>query len=216
MPFSRFDTWLFDLDGTLVDSTTAVTDCMKQTALDMGGEVTDVIELEASYGQGLTHTLKPWLPEDVDMDAAIQQYMKNFPHFVQNNIQLFDGVEELLDQLKSKGVPMGVVTGNKMSEAQGLFEKLKIGHYFEELMCADSIPFQKPHPEPVRECLKRMGRNLEGAVFIGDSEHDIRSGNLAGVQTIAVLGGSSPEDRLRAAEPHFVVANISEVLEKIG
>lgn len=212
MRLSDFQTWLFDVDGTLVDSTSAVVACMKQTALDMGGEVTDETELKASFGRGLMNTLKPWVPEG-KIDEAIEQYMRNFHSIVGENIRLYDGVEELLALLDKRDIPMGIVTGNKMSEMQGIFDRFEIESYFGSVICADSIPFQKPSPEPVQEALHLLHQPIEGAVFIGDSEHDIRSGKLAGVKTIAVKGGSSPEDRLLAAEPDFVVEKISDVLD---
>lgn len=214
MSFSQFSTWLFDVDGTLIDSTSAVVECMKKTALEMGGEVTDEVELKASFGKGLMNTLQPWVPEG-QIDAAIEQYMRNFHHIVGNNIQLYEGVMEILDTLYKKAIPMGIVTGNKMSEMEGIFQKLPLKDYFKAVICADSIPYQKPSPEPVLEALKLMNRPVEGAVFIGDSEHDIRAGKLAGVKTIAVLGGSSPEDRIRAAEPDYVIESITELVGKL-
>ena len=214
MRLSDFHTWLFDVDGTLIDSTSAVVNCMKRTALDMGGEVTDEKELKASFGKGLTHTLKPWIPEG-KIDEALEQYMRNFHHFVGNNISLFDGVIELLDLLHEKGVPMGIVTGNKQSEMDGIFDRLPIRKYFGAVVCADSLPFQKPSPEPVLHALEILGHVADGAVFVGDSEHDIRSGRLAGVKTIAIKGGSSPEERLLAAEPDMVFDRIGEILERL-
>jgi pyrophosphatase PpaX len=210
MSFSHFSAWLFDLDGTLVDSTEAVVSCMKKTVQDMGGEITDEVELRASFGKGLINTLAPWVPEGT-VPEAIEQYLKNFPEYVQKNIKLYDGVIELLDSLQAKGIPMAVITGNKEFEAQGLFDQLNFGHYFPVVICADTIPFQKPSPEPVLEALRRMGKGTMEAVFIGDSEHDIRAGRLAGVKTIAVKGGSSPLERLMAAEPDWVFDNIGQV-----
>lgn len=215
MSFSHFTTWLFDLDGTLVDSNDAVVACMKKTVQDMGGEITDEVELRASFGKGLMNTLVPWVPEG-KVPEAIDQYLKNFPEYVQKNIKLYDGVLELLEHLQQRSLPMGVITGNKEFEAQGLFDQLQFGHYFPVVICADTIPFQKPSPEPVLEALKRLGRDPSTAVFIGDSEHDIRAGRLAGVKTIAVKGGSSPMERIMAAEPDYVLDSIGEVLNEIA
>lgn len=214
-PFSDFSTWLFDLDGTLIDSNSAVVDCVKKTVEEVGGKVTDETALRASFGKGLMNTLAPWIPEG-SLDRALAGYFKNFPEIVQKNLKLFDGVMELLELLKSRSIPMGVITGNVKFEADGIFERLQFGHYFQTVMCADSIPFQKPSPEPVREALRRMKRPVGGAVFIGDSEHDISSGRLAGVATIGILGGSSKEERLRASKPDFIVQSIREVLQLLG
>ena len=215
MSFSHFSTWLFDLDGTLVDSTEAVVSCMKKTAQDMGGEVTDEVELRASFGKGLINTLVPWVPEG-KVDEAVEQYLRNFPEYVQKNIKLYDGVVELLDHLQEKNIPMAVITGNKEFEANALFDQLNFGRYFPVVICADTIPFQKPSPEPVVEALKRLGMNPAEAVFVGDSEHDVRAGRLAGVKTIAVKGGSSPIERLLGAEPDWVLDSIGDVWKALA
>lgn len=203
------------MDGTLVDSNDAVVACMKKTVQDMGGEITDEVELRASFGKGLMNTLVPWVPEG-KVPEAIELYMKHFPEYVQKNLKLYDGVIELLDFLRERGMAMGVVTGNKTVEAQGHFEHLHFGHYFPVVICADTIPFQKPSPEPVLEALKRLGRDPSTAVFIGDSEHDIRAGRLAGVKTIAVKGGSSPMERIMAAEPDWVLDSIGDVWKAVA
>lgn len=215
MPFSRFTPWLFDLDGTLIDSNSAVVECMKVTVREVGGEVTDEQELRNSFGRGLMNTMAQWIPEG-KLDQALARYEENFPRLVQNNLRFYDGVIELLEYFRSKGMPMAVVTGNKQFEAQGIFEKLQFGHYFGAVVCADSIPFQKPSPEPVLEALRRLGQPADLAVFIGDSEHDIRAGKLAGVKTIAVHGGSSTKERLTAAGPDYFVDSIGEVLQKLN
>lgn len=214
MPFAQFSPWLFDLDGTLIDSNSAVVECMKVTVREVGGEVTDEQELRNSFGRGLMNTMARWVPEG-KLDMALARYEENFPHLVQANLRFYDGVIELLESFRAKGIPMAVVTGNKQFEAKGIFDQLQFGHYFDAVVCADSIPFQKPSPEPVLEALRLLGQSADRAVFIGDSEHDIRAGRLAGVKTIAVHGGSSPRERLEAAGPDYFIDSIREVLKKI-
>jgi pyrophosphatase PpaX len=215
MNYTQFTAWLFDLDGTLVDSMSGVVECMKVTAKEMGGEVTDEVELRASFGKGLVNTLVPWVPEGT-VNLAIERYQQNFPKYVKATVRLLPGAEELLDKIRNSDLPMGIVTGNKVFEAEGIFEALDLERWFEfeNCICADSIPHQKPSPEPVMEACRRLGvEPSKEVVFIGDSEHDVRAGLLAGVSTIGVLGGSSPEDRLRVAEPDVVVSSLLEVVE---
>ncbi|MDP3976034.1 MAG: HAD family hydrolase [bacterium] len=218
MSLPPFHAWLFDLDGTLVDSMKGVVDCMKVTAKEVGGEVTNETELRASFGRGLMNTLVPWIPEG-KLDEALERYEENFPKYVKTQISLVSGAKELLDWVKARELPIGVVTGNKIYEAQGLFDATGLHEYFnfDHVVCADSIPFQKPSPEPVLECCRRLGvEPSDQVVFVGDSEHDIRAGKLAGVRTIAVLGGSSPKERLLAAEPDFVFESLEEVFRQIS
>lgn len=246
MDFTRFEAWLFDLDGTLVDSMSGVVACMKVTAREVGGEVTDEAVLRASFGRGLMNTLQPWIPEE-RLDEALERYQKNFPKYVKSTVDWLPWAKEMLDRVKGLDVPMGIVTGNKEFEAKGLFEALGLEKYFEfkNVVCADSIPFQKPRPEPVIEAMRRLGLlpvatptpspnpyPLKGAgerllsdgrnghkypnvVFIGDSEHDIRAGQLAGVSTVAVLGGSSTRERLLAVGPDEVVEDLGVLVKRL-
>ena len=211
MDFTQIKTWLFDLDGTLIDSNSAVVECMKKTALDMGGEVTDEQVLRSSFGRGLMNTIGPWVPAG-KVDEALKKYLENFPRYVQANLRMYQGALELLELLKSRQMPMAVITGNMQAECDGIYEKLDLAKYFPVTICADTIPFQKPSPEPVLEALKRLGQQLEGAVFIGDSEHDIRAGRLAGVITIAVRGGSSTEEKLTEAGPDLMLDGVWEII----
>jgi len=175
---------------------------MKKTAVDMGGEVTNETELKASFGKGLMNTLKPWVPEGM-IDEAIEQYMRNFHEIVGENIQLHDGVIELLDLLHERGIPMAVVTGNKMSEMEGIFSRLPLKKYFGAVVCADSIPYQKPSPEPVLEALRLLRQPIEGAVFIGEgAERHVAAIQAAGFPVESAHGEALAVGLLRYLACH--------------
>ena len=81
-----------------------------------------------------------------------------------------------------------------------------MNHYFDVLVGFDDIAEQKPHPAPVLAALERLGVDAAGALFVGDSPHDIRAGRAAGVRTAAVLWGPFPEHTLARESPHHWLA----------
>jgi len=83
-----------------------------------------------------------------------------------------------------------------------------IGHV-DVVIGADSVARHKPHPEPVLVALERLGAPRETAIFVGDSPHDVASGNTAGVRTIGVAWGAF--DRAALAEATYVVDSVAEL-----
>ena len=67
----------------------------------------------------------------------------------------------------------------------------------------------------MKEILSRLNADPATAIFIGDSEHDIICGRLAGVSTLAVLGGSSSEERLRKAQPDHIISSLKTLVESL-
>ncbi|MDF2379590.1 MAG: HAD family hydrolase [Candidatus Gracilibacteria bacterium] len=211
MKLDQYDTWLFDLDGTLVYSLGLVWECMTNAAKAVGGEITDRKAWNLTIGTGVEKTLAPWVPAD-RLNEAIELYLSEFHKRTEDGVNMHDGVFDLLQKLQTRKCVMGVVTGKRQYSAEDTLQKKGILSFFDVVIGADTIPFQKPAPQPVQEALQRLEKNAESAVFIGDSEHDITAGRLAGVKTIGVLGGSSTEERLRGAGPDLVVERIADLV----
>lgn len=213
MKFDHINTWLFDLDGTLIDTKTCLLDVKRETIRQVGGTPPeDDQDILNGFGRGLEHTLHPWIPEG-KIEEAETIHMRIYQEYMAERMKLFDGVVDILQLLKDQRKKMVVVTGCRTSQTESLFSRFGLGQFFPVAISSDTIPFRKPAPQPVLEAVKRVEGSLDSAVFIGDSEHDITAGRLAGVKTIGVLGGSSTEERLRAAEPDVVLERISDLFE---
>ncbi len=211
MKFDQCDTWLFDLDGTLIDTKSCLLDVKKETIRQVGGEPPeDDQDILNGFGRGLEQTLYPWVPEG-RISEAEKIHMKIYFQYMEERMKLFDGVVELLELLKLQRKKLAIVTGCRSTQTESLFNRFGLDRFFSVAISSDTIPFRKPAPQPVQEALKRVGGSADTAVFIGDSEHDITAGKLAAVKTIGVLGGSSTEERLRAAGPDLVVEKIGEL-----
>jgi pyrophosphatase PpaX len=123
----------------------------------------------------------------------------------------YTGVIDTLALLYQRGHPMGVVTskGNTMME-RGL-KFIGADDYIEVAIGYDSVHIHKPDPFPVRAALEKLAYEPREAVFVGDSPHDIKSGNEAGVITIAALWGPFRRDQLEPYHPTHFLSDIKEL-----
>jgi pyrophosphatase PpaX len=201
---------LFDLDGTLIDSIALLLASMKHTFQGRSRKPTDAEWIEG-LGTPLPKQLTPYVESDEDRERLVNRY-RTFQH--ENHDRLmshYSGVIDTLALLYQRGHPLGVVTskGNMMME-RGL-KFIGADDYIEVAIGYDSVHIHKPDPFPVRAALEKLEYQASEAVFVGDSPHDINSGNDAGVITIAALWGPFRRDQLEPHNPTYVLDDIKDL-----
>jgi pyrophosphatase PpaX len=201
---------LFDLDGTLIDSIALLLASMKHTFQGRSRQPTDDEWIEG-LGTPLPKQLTPYVESDEDRERLVNRY-RTFQH--ENHDRLmshYSGVIDTLALLYQRGHPLGVVTskGNMMME-RGL-KFIGADDYIEVAIGYDSVHIHKPDPFPVRAALEKLEYQPSEAVFVGDSPHDINSGNDAGVITIAALWGPFRRDQLEPHHPTYFLDAIEDL-----
>jgi pyrophosphatase PpaX len=201
---------LFDLDGTLIDSIALLLASMKHTFQGRSRKPTDQEWIEG-LGTPLPKQLTPYVESDEDRERLVNRY-RTFQH--ENHDRLmshYSGVIDTLALLYQRGHPLGVVTskGNMMME-RGL-KFIGADDYIEVAIGYDSVHIHKPDPFPVRAALEKLEYQASEAVFVGDSPHDIHSGNDAGVITIAALWGPFRRDQLEPHHPTYFLDDIKDL-----
>ncbi|WP_228710634.1 HAD family hydrolase [Aliarcobacter thereius] len=190
---------LFDLDGTLLDSTDAITDTFlhsfKENSFDFKGSVED-IKKEIGYPLDIMFETLGVDKENVwdFVDSYKRQYRK--VSLAQTTIleNAYDAVVEA-----SKFARLGVVTTKTGSYSVPLLENLNIMQYFEILTGRENVENPKPHPEPILITLEKMNCDIQNydVWMIGDTKLDLIAANEAKVNSIGVLCGYSNEEELR-------------------
>jgi pyrophosphatase PpaX len=198
---------LFDLDGTLVDSIALLLASMRHTFEGRPRRPSDAEWIEG-LGTPLPKQLTPYIESDEDRERLLNRY-RTFQ--IENHDQLmahYEGVIDTLALLYQRGHPMGIVTskGNMMME-RGL-KFIGADDYIEVAIGYDSVHIHKPDPYPVKAALEKLEYAANEAVFVGDSPHDIKSGNEAGVITIAALWGPFTRASLEPYKPTYFLENI--------
>jgi pyrophosphatase PpaX len=174
---------IFDLDGTLADSLSATFDAFNHGITSQGGRRHTPAELMAHFGPGEGEIFARILgPEKaVTAYAACREYLD------QNlgRVPLHQGVPELLEELKTRGVPVSIVTGRSWNTTELILRHHGLLDRFVTVIANDHVGSPKPSPEGIRLALARMGLEPSNAAYVGDTWVDIRAARSAGTLSVA-------------------------------
>ena len=179
--------FIFDVDGTLLNSAEVDQQCLQQMLREFGQEHT-LEELRPSFGKPGRQTLA-----DLGFSGeAAERAMDRWEGLTLERIaevRVFDGVEAMLKALHERGCRCGIVTSRTHYQYGYGFSPLGLDGYFDAVICMEDAPRTKPAPDPLLECLRRMGGEPGEAVYIGDSACDMECAAAAGVKSCLALWG---------------------------
>ncbi|HYK81596.1 MAG TPA: HAD-IA family hydrolase [Gemmatimonadales bacterium] len=191
-------TFLFDLDGTLIDSIELILRSYRHTMrTHRGYEPPDDVWM-TGLGTPLWVQFRHFSDDPAEIEAMVATYRAyNLAHH-DAMVRPYAGVVDAVRTLRKRGKVLGLVTSKMRSGALRGLRVAALEDAFDVIVGSDEVTHSKPHPEPVLTALERLGAPASAAVFIGDSRHDIECGRAAGVRTAAVLWG--PFDRTHLAD----------------
>jgi pyrophosphatase PpaX len=201
---------LFDLDGTLIDSIGLIVAAMEYAYGDRELRPPQS-EWLAAIGTPLDGMLRRWARDDADVQHLRARYREFQNEHHDAMTTPYPGVIEAVRALHAAGHPLAVVTSKLEVGARRSLKYIGLEECFTVVVGLDSTTKHKPDPEPVHFALGRLGVRPERALFVGDSVHDIRSGNAAGVATAAALWGPSTRDELEPSAPAHWLAEFRAV-----
>lgn len=199
-PLSAF---LFDLDGTLIDSIELILRSYRHTMrTHRGHDPGDEVWMDG-LGTPLWVQFRQFTEDPVEIEAMVATYRAyNLAHH-DEMVRPYAGVVDAVRALERSGKTLALVTSKLRSGAQRGLRAAGLEDAFSVVVGADDVTHPKPHPEPVLTALERLNARPEEAVFIGDSRHDIECGRAAGVKTAAVLWGPFDRAHLADLEPDY-------------
>ena len=128
---------------------------------------------------------------------------------------LVPGVREMLEALRPH-YRMAVVTARSEHQGHQLLKAAEIDHYFEAVVTTRSVRRAKPHPAPVLWAAEQLDIPAERCLMVGDTTLDIRSGNAAGAQTVAVLCGLGEKPELARLDPSLLLEKTSDLVNYLA
>ncbi|SRR6266540_1841479 len=200
---------LFDLDGTLIDSIGLLLASVKHTFSGREGRAPTEEEWIAGIGTPLADQLRPFVESDEDAEQLVARYRAYQRQHHDKLTTAYEGVLDTLEQLYNWGHPMGVVTSKSNEMMERGLRQTGLDVYMKTMIGCDSCAIHKPDPFPVRMALDELGYEAHETVFVGDSPHDIASGNAAGVTTIAALWGPFTKNELGIYKPTLYLDRIT-------
>lgn len=204
----RIELIAFDWDGTLMDSAAVIARCIQATALDLGEPVPTDEQARYIIGLGLSDALRhvmPKLPETRYSDAVDRYRHHFFSHG--DDLVLFPGVIELIDELTTAGYRLAVATGKARRGLDIALKASGLVDSFHATRCADEC-HSKPHPQMLEELMEEFGVAPEATLMIGDTTHDLLMAKNAGTHGLAVSYGAHPLSALQKESPVFCADNV--------
>lgn len=197
--------YLFDLDGTLLDSIELILASYRHTTrIHLGRELPDAFWL-AGCGTPLRTQLSKVARSDTELDAMMHTYRSYNLEYHDSMAKPYPGIVDVVKKLHNEQAKLALVTSKLSEGADRGVRLLGLEKELPVRICADDVTHGKPHPEPVLKALDALDAPPEDAYFVGDSEHDIEAGRGAGVDTVAVGWGPFPREKLEAARPsHWI------------
>lgn len=213
-----YDTYIFDLDGTLLftlDDLTASTNyAMRQNGFD---EHT-VNEVRLMVGNGIRKLIERAIPDGTANPKYEETYSTFMAHYLKHNLDTtrpYNGIMELLAELKRMGKKMAVVS-NKYCKATEHLCKTFFKEYIDVAIGESESIRKKPAPDTVLEAMRRLGTGKEGTVYVGDSEVDIATAQNCGIPCISVLWGFRDKEFLVRNGGKIFVEKPSDILEGVS
>ena len=207
----QYDLIAFDWDGTLFDSTAIITRSIQEAVRDVGGTVPSDKDAAYVIGMALTQALAHAAP-DVPADKYPELGERYRYHYMahQNDLSLFEGVLELLADLKPRHHWLTVATGKSRRGLDEVLHTVQLKGVFDGSRTADETA-GKPHPRMLQELMREFGVEPERTLMIGDTTHDLQMALNAGCASVGVSYGAHEPEAFQALQPRHVAHSVREL-----
>ena len=183
---------LFDLDGTLIDSAPDLAGAANRLRAAHGLNDLPFEQLRPLVGTGARGMLGVAMgvgPDDKRFAALRDEFLAIYERGMLMRTHVFAGMVPVLNQLDSIRLPWGIVTNKAERFALPVIAGMALDLRAAVIVCGDTTPHAKPHPEPLLEAARRMGVSAPDCVYVGDDLRDVQAGKAAGMATLAAAWG---------------------------
>ena len=177
---------VFDLDMTILNTWEANLCAVKEALEKLEGKIVEKKDLEHIFGCTTNQTMENFGVKD--KRAFIQEWYDGVVRY-QHTISFFEGIKELLYELKESGYGLGIVTSRTKAEAQVDVERFQMDGIFNQIIGADDVLMPKPHPDPLNKFIEENKTQKEKVIYVGDAISDLKCALRAGVDFAAAGWG---------------------------
>lgn len=204
---------IFDLDGTLVNTGSDLTNALNYSLEPYGYPRKTLEETIALVGEGLTRLIEKTVRERKELIPAVtERFISYYSDHLTDFSAPYPGVMETLEKLGR--YKKAVISNKRESLSRKLLQELSLSGYFDLVLGSDSVEEKKPSPKPILRVLGILSVGKEESAIIGDSIYDIEAGKAAGIRTIAVTYGFMTEDALAGAD--YIIHRMNDLPAVLG
>ena len=212
-------TVVFDLDGTLADTSGDLLEAANACFRDLGLGNLLTAEDRGTALKGGRAMLRLGFSrvtgfDETHVDAQYQPLLEAYAKAIDNHTYLYDGAMKAVADLKAEGYKVAICTNKPEGLAETLLHSLGVRHEFASMLGADSLPVRKPDPEHLFETVRRAGGDVTRCVFVGDTVTDRDTSKNAGVPSILVTFGPGDDD-VRDLAPEGLISHFDELLSEV-
>ncbi|MBM4263741.1 MAG: HAD-IA family hydrolase [Deltaproteobacteria bacterium] len=207
------DLVMFDLDGTLANTGRDLADAVNFTRAHFQLPALPDAVVISHVGRGVEHLLQQAVPEErsLHFKEVMDVFLERYQNHLLDATALYPHAREVLDYFRDK---KRAVVSNKMYRLTiEVVRGLGIAEEFDLILGGDSVAEKKPHPALINHAVERFHIAPQRAVMIGDGEIDVEAGRRAGVITCGVTYGLCAREAVAAAQPDFLIDDLSTLYE---
>lgn len=201
---------IFDLDGTVVDSTAADYTAMKRAFEDVGIDFTyeEYVELVGEKGDEIVKIKAPSLSQE-EVKRLLDRKGEYFKDLIRTEgLEPVKGVEKVLKQIKEIPLWTALATGSEKDKLDFIFKKVKLEQYFDVVLTADETTNGKPNPEVFLNAVKKVFSAPEECLVFEDSVRGVKAAKNAGMRCVAIAGTTSKE---KLKEADLIIDNFDDL-----
>lgn len=213
----KYKAIIFDLDGTLTDTLCDLMLSTNYALKSMGWPERSLDEVRRFVGNGVRRLMEQAVPADTEeeeFEECFATFQEHYVEHCQDHTGLYEGIDELLVELKQRGYKLGIVSNKLQAGVDELYQAF-FQDTIEVAIGERPNVRRKPMPDMVNLAMQQMGVTPEECVYIGDSEVDMATARNAGLPCISVLWGFRDHDYLKEIGAFRMVSTPREILDLV-
>ena len=213
---TRWNTLLFDLDGTLIDTNDLIISSYEHVLTYYAPDQYSRDDIISWIGVPLADNFSSISSNPSQVEQMIDTYQSHNLANHETLVREYDGVYETIKTLYERGYSLGIVTTKRKEAAVKGASMLGLFPFFSTFVSVDDVENPKPHPEPLQIAMTQLNARPEETIMVGDSQFDIMAGKNAGVRTAGVEWTIKGASFLKNYEPDWMLARMSDLLDIVG
>lgn len=211
----KYDTVIFDLDGTLLNTLEDLTDSVNFALALNGFPVRKMTDVRKFVGNGISRLIELCIPNGLNnpqFDKCLADFRSQYSKNMQNKTGAYKGIMELLAKLSKEAYKMAIVS-NKFDRAVKELNLVYFGEYIKTAIGESKNVSRKPAPDTVFKALEELESSADKALYIGDSEVDVKTAQNSGITSVGVTWGFRDRDVLKQEGADYIIDKPEELLK---
>lgn len=208
----KYDTVIFDMDGTLLDTLTDLTNTLNYALQKCDYPIHSKDAVRTIIGDGIRNLILRAMPkgEQNNYDKVYAAFVEYYVEHSADNTIAYEGINELLLQLKQRGIKRAIVS-NKVDLAVKQLSDLFFGNLIDVAIGESETIRVKPNPDGINEAMRILNADIKTTVYVGDGEADIMTAKNAGVDCISVSYGFRTEHYLLSQGAERIARSVAQL-----